>query len=278
MTNAPLGWSCLSDAQVAEATTFLAARSAERRHVVVYLSGAHAYGFPSPDSDLDLKAIHLAPLEDLCSLHPKLGGAERTEFPNGVELDYSSNELGSVLHGCLKGNGNYLERILGATALVEDPCLAELRGLVRENLSARAYHHYRGFAFRLMEEAKVKRTAKKVLYVFRATLTGAHLLKTGELITDVTALMHPAFSDLEELLAIKRRSEGEPVELAKPGEPGGIDWFARIDAAFATLDEALATTVLPAAPEHVEHLDAWFRDTRLGYLRRGDGSAGNQPR
>jgi predicted nucleotidyltransferase len=33
---------------------------ARREHVVVYLSGAHAYGFPSPDSDLDLKAIHVA--------------------------------------------------------------------------------------------------------------------------------------------------------------------------------------------------------------------------
>ena len=34
--------------------------SSRRDHVVVYLSGAHAYGFPSPDSDLDLKAIHVA--------------------------------------------------------------------------------------------------------------------------------------------------------------------------------------------------------------------------
>jgi hypothetical protein len=271
MSHPHLGWSCLSEAQAAEATLFLAAREAERRHVVVYLSGAHAYGFPSPDSDLDLKAVHLAPLEDLCSLHPKLGGAERTEFPNGVELDYSSNELESVLHGCLKGNGNYLERILGVTTLLEDPCLAELRGLVRENLSARAYHHYRGFAFRLMEEAKVKRTAKKLLYVFRATLTGAHLLKTGEIVTDVTKVMHPDFADLEELLAIKRRGEGALVS-------GAVDWFARIDAAFTTLDEALATTVLPPAPQRIDRLDSWFRDTRLGYARRGDGSAGNQRR
>jgi hypothetical protein len=29
------------------------------------LSGAHAYGFPSPDSDLDLKAIHVAKTADL---------------------------------------------------------------------------------------------------------------------------------------------------------------------------------------------------------------------
>lgn len=32
---------------------------------------------------------------------------------DGVEIDYSSNELRDVLFGILKGNGNYLERILG---------------------------------------------------------------------------------------------------------------------------------------------------------------------
>lgn len=43
------------------ADAVLAEEEGKRRHLVVALSGAHAYGFPSPDSDLDLKAIHLAP-------------------------------------------------------------------------------------------------------------------------------------------------------------------------------------------------------------------------
>jgi uncharacterized protein len=38
------------------ADAVLAEEEAERHHVVVALSGAHAYGFPSPDSDLDLKS------------------------------------------------------------------------------------------------------------------------------------------------------------------------------------------------------------------------------
>ncbi|MFO0740531.1 MAG: nucleotidyltransferase domain-containing protein [Labilithrix sp.] len=29
-------------------------KTPKREHLVIYLSGAHAYGFPSPDSDLDL--------------------------------------------------------------------------------------------------------------------------------------------------------------------------------------------------------------------------------
>src|SRR3954468_1496225 len=81
-----------------------------RRHLVVSLSGAHAYGFPSPDSDLDLKAIHIAPTRALVGLSPPVLHANRLEVIEAVEIDYSSNELGGVLAGILAGNGNYVER------------------------------------------------------------------------------------------------------------------------------------------------------------------------
>lgn len=55
----------LDPRQRAAADRLLNEESAHRRHLVVSLSGAHAYGFPSPDSDLDLKAVHIAPTEAL---------------------------------------------------------------------------------------------------------------------------------------------------------------------------------------------------------------------
>src|SRR5262245_43324929 len=58
MTDDP--WSVLIGHQAEVARRFLADRDRERKHLVVYLSGAHAYGFPSPDSDLDLKCVHVA--------------------------------------------------------------------------------------------------------------------------------------------------------------------------------------------------------------------------
>src|SRR4051794_36384173 len=85
--------------------------SARRDHLVISLSGAHAYGFPSPDSDLDLKAIHIAPTRALLGLHREDAPTDRLEVLEGVEVDYTSNELQGVLVGVLGGNGNYLERI-----------------------------------------------------------------------------------------------------------------------------------------------------------------------
>src|SRR5580765_4715563 len=33
------------------------------------ISGAHLYGFPSPDSDFDLRGAHILPLEKVIGLH-----------------------------------------------------------------------------------------------------------------------------------------------------------------------------------------------------------------
>ena len=140
-------WSALAASQADVARGFLSARAAERNHLVVYLSGAHAYGFPSPDSDLDLKCVHVAPTRSLIGLHPVDDSCERVEIVDGVELDYGSNELAQALRGAIKGNGNFLERLFGELVLGGDPALlAEARAVVAPSLSRRVARHYGGFA------------------------------------------------------------------------------------------------------------------------------------
>src|SRR5262245_18548861 len=96
--------SALTQKQREVADRVLDEESAQREHLVVSLSGAHAYGFPSPDSDLDLKAVHVAKARDLLALHPSRPRTERMEVVEGVEIDYSSNELQMALVGVLQGN------------------------------------------------------------------------------------------------------------------------------------------------------------------------------
>jgi len=238
---------------------YIAARSAERHHLVVYLSGAHAYGFPSPDSDWDVKCVHVAPTAELIGLVPKDRGADAIEIVEGVEIDYSSNEIGGVLRGVLKGNGNYLERLLGDCVLVEDaPRLATLRPLVRAALSRRVFRSYAGFARSQLGAALATEppAAKKVLYVLRTTLTGAHLLRTGELITDLgrlaAALGFPAALDL-----IDAKRAGERVLL---DATTWQRWRNELVRAFETLATAHAGSVLPEHPsdEVAAALDAWL--------------------
>ncbi len=239
----------------------LAQESAKRRHVVVSLSGAHAYGFPSPDSDLDLKAVHLVPARSLLGFPSTPAPAERLEVIDGVEIDYSSNELGGVLSGVLKGNGNYLERFLSGFSLETGSGFDALVPLVRGALSTRVARHYAGFATqqRAAWEQSARKSTKKLLYVLRTALTGAHLLRTGEVVTDLTVLA-PQYGLGDALELVEQKRRGEQSEL-----PSALaeKWGARVGEVFVLLAAAEAESVLPAEPRNVEQLEQKLIELRL---------------
>ncbi|MBA3542763.1 MAG: nucleotidyltransferase domain-containing protein [Deltaproteobacteria bacterium] len=253
-------WSAVSEQQATVARVFLAAREADRKHLVMYLSGAHAYGFPSPDSDLDLKCVHIAPTADLVGLAVVEDPPDRIQVIEGVELDYGSNELAPILRGAIKGNGNFLERILGDLVLGGDPeLLAEARAVVRPLLSRRVARHYGGFATGQLRAFDDKPSAKRALYVLRTTATGRHLLAHGELITDVTRLGEFLPPQIDELIAIKR--DGERTLL----EPDQVtSWRVRLALAIDAVDTAVADSVLPPepTPAAIAAVDDWLRSIR----------------
>ncbi|MGE0397734.1 MAG: nucleotidyltransferase domain-containing protein [Kofleriaceae bacterium] len=256
-------WRVLTEKQRTVARAFLAARDAERTHLVVYLSGAHAYGFPSPDSDLDLKCVHVAPTRDLVGLTPPPDSAgDRIEVIDGVELDYGSNELGPVLRGAIKGNGNFLERILGELALGASDLLASAREVVKPLLSRRCAKHYGGFATSQLKLFDEKPSAKRALYVLRTAATGRCVLARGEVITDVAALRDFVPPEIDELIAIKQQGERTQLDAAQVAT-----WRERLVAAIAAIDAAWPTSVLPPdAPDSaIAAVDAWLREVRRAH-------------
>lgn len=239
----------------------IAREGAQRRHLVVALSGAHAYGFPSPDSDLDVKAVHVDPTRRLLGLHASPSSTSFIEVVEGVEIDYSSNEIGTVLAGCLKGNGNYLERILGRDLLFVSPELDALRPLVEASLSRRVLHHYRGFATGQLHELETgPPTVKRILYVLRTALTGAHLLATGELVTDLSQLGAPlGLPEVNELIALKRHGERAPL-------PDLAPYRSLVERAFAALEQAHDRSGLPTEPPNGDEIERWLVALRVSKL------------
>ena len=51
-----------------------------------YVSGAHAYGFPSPDSDFDLKGAHVVPTECLLQRDSQFAEFETCYFHGVVPV------------------------------------------------------------------------------------------------------------------------------------------------------------------------------------------------
>jgi predicted nucleotidyltransferase len=253
----------LSDHQMMIAEGVILEESALREHVVVYLSGAHAYGFPSPDSDLDLKAVHIVPTRALLGFETPAVTFDRAETVEGVEIDYTSNELANVLSGVLQGNGNFIERVLGRTAYKTSALHAELQPLVRGALSRRVHKHYRAFAASQLRFLERDPIVKKVLYVLRTALTGTYLLRTGEVETDVTRLLDQyGFGDARELVAAKRageRTAADPDLLTA--------WRPRLASAMKGLDDAFARSALPDEPLNAAELETWLVETRRSRLK-----------
>lgn len=253
-------WSVLTPHQAQVARDFLAVRAAERKHLVIYLSGAHAYGFPSPDSDLDLKCIHVAPTRDLVGLDQVDPSRERMEVIEGVELDYGSNELAPALRGAIKGNGNFLERVFGELVLGGDPgLLAEARTMIRPVISRRVARHYAGFATSQLHAFDERPTAKRALYVLRTAATGCCALARGEIVTDVARLAAFVPSEIAELIEVKRTAERQ--ELAQERASA---WRTRLVAAIEAIDAAWPSSVLPPDPpqDAIDAIDAWLRELR----------------
>ena len=170
---------------------------------------------------------------------PTKAAASCTEIVDGVELDYSSNELGLALRGAIKGNGNFLERLLGEFVLDGDPALlAEARVMIRPLLSRRVAQHYRGFARSQLHAFDESPTAKRALYVVRTAATGRHVLAHGDVVTDVARLGAFVPAELDELLVIKRTGERSvlPPEVA-------AQWRARLITIIAAIDPA--SSILP---------------------------------
>jgi predicted nucleotidyltransferase len=76
---------------------FLEKHPAPGRLLLCSVTGSHLYGFSSPDSDLDIKGIHLGSTRDLLGLGQPARTHNRLEDFEGVECDLTTNEAGLAL-------------------------------------------------------------------------------------------------------------------------------------------------------------------------------------
>jgi hypothetical protein len=61
--------------------------------VLVTISGAHLYGFPSPDSDYDLRGAHILGAPDVIALDRGPDTLEISEISDGLDLDLVTHDI-----------------------------------------------------------------------------------------------------------------------------------------------------------------------------------------
>jgi predicted nucleotidyltransferase len=150
--------------------------------VFVTVSGAHLYGFPSPDSDYDLRGVHVLPAKEVVGLDIGTETIEVSEDRDGVQLDLVTHDIKKFFGLLLKKNGYVLEQLYSPLIVHSTPEHAELKDIAKGCITRYHNHHYLGFAeteWKLLNKENPKRI-KPLLYLYRVLLTGIHLMRTGE--------------------------------------------------------------------------------------------------
>lgn len=226
------------------------------------VSGAHLYGFPSPDSDYDLRGVHLLPAAELFSLDAPRETIESAGIVEGVEIDLVTHDAAKFIRLMLRNNGYVLEQLLSPLIVQTSPEHAELCTLAAGCLTRHHAHHYLGFAqtqwdlFRKEQPPRVK----PLLYVYRVLLTGIHLMRAGVVEANLLRLnVCFALPYIDELV-------GRKVQ----GREGTA--LTDVDAAFhegeylrlrSELEQAKADTPLPERPSCREELSQFLVKLRM---------------
>src|SRR5512138_492135 len=96
----------------------------------VTVSGAHLYGFPSPDSDVDLRGAYVLPLPAVLGL----------KAPDDTVESSFEHDGRKFLRLLLNKNGYVLEQLYSPLVVVGGADFEELRALGRGCISRHAYH------------------------------------------------------------------------------------------------------------------------------------------
>ncbi|MFF5481099.1 DNA polymerase beta superfamily protein [Streptomyces sp. NPDC012935] len=223
------------------------------------VSGAHLYGFPSRDSDVDLRGVHLLPVADLVGLREPDETRSRMWVRDGVEMDLVTHDLRKFVRLMLRRNGYVLEQLLSPLVVHTTDAHRELVALAPGVLTSHHAHHYRGFAgtqWRLFEKTG---ELKPLLYTFRALLTGVHLMRSGEVQAHLPTLTGEVDAPgyLPELIAAKAALEHGAADVDQARVAADVERLHGV------LDEAQAASALPDAPGVHDALHAFVVRTRL---------------
>ncbi len=218
--------------------------SLDCKPLFVTVSGADIYGFPSPDSDVDLRGCHLLALKEIVGLTMPNETIDYSTIDNGTEVDLVSHDVGKYFRLLVKNNGYVLEQIFSPLVVCGREFLDVLKPIASRCITKHHYHHYRGFyaSRRKLLEKEAAKKAKSLLYAYRVLMTGIHLMNTGIVETDVRVM----YSDLglnfiPDLIAAKRE---EKIELPNLNWDFHRDQLDRLE---QKLSEAFESSTLPTA-------------------------------
>ncbi len=229
----------------------------------VTVSGAHLYGFESPDSDWDLRGCHISPARDLLSLSPGPETHEVMDKTSVPEVDLVTHDARKFFLMMLKHNGYVLEQIFSPLIVHAAPEFDELKALARTCICKQHRHHFFHFGvdqWRLIGGSGAP-TVKGLLYTYRPLLAGIHLMRIGEVESNLRTLNAAAgIPEIDDLIA-RKLAGAEKMLLSSSELDRHRPLFERL---CRELDDARERSPLPEEPAGRSALNDLLLRLRLG--------------
>jgi uncharacterized protein len=232
----------------------------------VTISGAHLYGFPSPDSDYDLRGAHILPLREVVGLHELQDTIESSAMRDGLDIDLVTHDVHKYFNLLLKRNGYVLEQVYSPLVVHSTPEFDRLKQIARGCITRHHAHHYLGFVktqWGLFSKEKPRRI-KPLLYVYRVLLTGIHLMRTGEVEANLVNLNSIyQLSYIPDLIARKLTGKEQSI-LEDVDYPFHEAEYQRLT---KELELAYQASTLPEKPSALDELNDLLITIRLSQMK-----------
>ncbi len=242
--------------------------------VFATVSGAHLYGFPSRDSDYDVRGVHILPREAVLGLKPTQDTVTSTAESNRGPVDIVTHDVKKFSTLLLNRNGYVLEQVFSPLIVKTSREHRALMAIAKTCLTRGHARHYIGFAETQWKAIlKTGPRVKLLLYVFRVLLTGIYLMRTGEIEANLPRLNDSfKLSYLDDLI-VRKVGGGESDALEGQIASGLYEReYARLR---GVLEEAALTSSLPEAPSGEDALNDLLlrvRRANLEVSRRSERS------
>lgn len=182
-------------------------------------SGSRAWGFPSPNSDYDVRFIYLHPRDKYLSIDEP---PAQLTFPINDELDFHGWDLKKTLQLIRKSNTTPFEWLQSPIIYQQDAAIAQpLWALCSNYFNARGnVYHYLGIAKSALQSSDGQQIGiKKLFYVLRPLLCAKWCLERQQIapmaMAPLMALLPSALqTPIKELIAFKATvAESHPIDI-----------------------------------------------------------------
>jgi predicted nucleotidyltransferase len=250
--------------------SFGASVVAPGRMVFSSISGSHLYGFPSKDSDIDLRGTYVAPLRSVVSLRNLVETREVNSTIDGVLVESVFHEVAKYFRLLVRGNGYVIEQILSPIGIARSKEFAQLQRLAPRFMTKKTVlGHYSGFSASQLSLVRrhPHKEVKIILYAFRVLMTGINALRTRQIEANIVELNKTfQFDFIDQLVNMKIARENSPLRDAGHS----VDWYvAKAEELRGTLVAEAAASDLPPETDSasIDELDD------LLYALRAPGDA-----